>query len=155
MKYLLMFVFLIGSVSAHAVTDAHRNAAEELLQITGLKESLNRTAEQLVDFQIRQNPQMAPYRAVFLEFFKKYMSYDNLKNDIIQIYVEEFSENELKDIIRFYKTPTGRKTIEKLPVLMSKGAQVGMANVKSHMPELKARLEEEIKKQNPPKEQAH
>ena len=69
MKYLLMFVFLIGSVSAHAVTDAHRNAAEELLQITGLKESLNRTAEQLVDFQIRQNPQMAPYRAVFLEFF--------------------------------------------------------------------------------------
>ena len=155
MRYLLTLILLIGAVSAHAATDSHRRAAEELLQITGLKESLSRTAEQLVDFQVRQNPQMAPYRSVFLEFFQKYMSYDNLKSDIVQIYVEEFSENELKDIIRFYKTPTGKKTIEKLPVLMSKGAQVGMANVKMHMPELKARLEEEMKKQNPQKEPAH
>jgi hypothetical protein len=49
---------------------------------------------------------------------------------IIPIYDRHFSHEEIKDIIKFYETPTGKKMVEKLPLItqesMNAGQQWGM-----------------------------
>lgn len=141
---LLMFSFV--STPAVAVSKSHRSAAEELLNASGMKDSMNKMIEQMVQLQLRQKPMMEPYRDIMLGFFRKYLGYENIRNDFIDIYTEEFSEKELREISAFYRTPTGRKTIEKMPILMNKGAQVGMGKVKTHINELREMIQEKAKK---------
>ena len=50
---------------------------------------------------------------------------------------------ELKELTAFYETPTGKKTIEKMPQLMAQGAQIGAARVQENMAELQAMIKEE------------
>lgn len=38
-----------------------------------------------------------------------------LDEDIVEIYDKFYTENEIKDLIVFYSSPTGKKTIEKTP----------------------------------------
>jgi hypothetical protein len=41
----------------------------------------------------------------------------------LELYDKYFSESELKDMLAFYKTPTGKKTIEVMPKLMADSMQ--------------------------------
>lgn len=49
-------------------------------------------------------------------------------------------------ITAFYSTPTGRKSIERMPALVSKGAQMGSARVQAHMDELRQLIEAESRR---------
>ena len=53
------------------------------------------------------------------------MVYDQVIEDFIDIYVEIFTEKELKDILKFYKTKTGKKFVEVLPDITQKSMLVG------------------------------
>lgn len=132
--------------SVWASSNSHRQAAEELLKVSNLSSTMDRMIMQMVEMQLQQKPMMEPYRDILLQFFNKHLSYSSIKYDFIDIYTEEFSEQELREIIKFYKTPVGKKTITKLPILMQKGAQVGMAKVRTHQQELREMLEAESKK---------
>jgi len=57
-----------------------------------------------------------------------------------KIYMAEFSESELNELTKFYQTPLGKKTIQKMPALMAKGAEIGQKRVQKHLPELQAAL---------------
>ena len=47
-------------------------------------------------------------------------SLPNLMNGITNIYAEEFTDAELEDLIRFYKTPTGQKFVSMRSKLSSR-----------------------------------
>lgn len=155
--YFILILLALTSLPAMATPASHRQAAEELLDVSGMKGSMDRIIVQMVEMQLSQKPVLAPYREVLLQFFNKYLGFNSIKYDFIDIYIEEFSEQELKAIADFYKTPVGQKTITKLPALMQKGAQVGMTKVQMHQHELREMLQAEAKKleQNTqPEEQA-
>jgi hypothetical protein len=148
MKRLLMTLLLLSMISlvSAAPSASHRKAAEELLDVTGLKTSMERMITQMVEIQLRQKPGMDAYRDVFLQFFTKYLGFNSIKSDFIDIYTEEFTEQELRKLTAFYNTPVGKKTITKLPILMQKGAQVGMSKVRMHQNELRDMLQDEAKR---------
>ena len=100
----------------------------------------------MIDIQLQQNPAIAPFKQVMLDFFSKYMSWESLKDDIAEIYLEEFSIQELKELTAFYKTPTGQKAALRVPQLMSKGGELGMRRVQEHMPELQEMIAKEAEK---------
>jgi hypothetical protein len=118
-------------------------AAEELLNVMDMRNTLQQTMEQMIEVQIQQNPAIKPYRHVMLEFINKYMSYDSLKEDLIALYADAFNQNEIHEIIEFYRTPTGQKTIQKLPGLAKKGSQLGLARMESNKDVLKEMIEKE------------
>ena len=64
------------------------------------------------------------------------MSWDSLKADYARIYAEAFTEDELRQIITFYKTPAGQKAINKIPMLMGMGAALGQKRVQENRAEL-------------------
>jgi hypothetical protein len=111
--------------------------AEIFLNITGMKSSMERSIEVSVQGQLNQNPKLKPFKQIMLKFYKKYMSYESLKRDLIKIYAETFTEIELREINKFYRTPIGQKTIQIMPELMAKGAYLGSQRITKNMKELK------------------
>ena len=124
----------------------HKAAAMELLETMKLDQLLTQTIDTMLDAQVQQNPQIAPYKKVMKDFFKKYMSWAALKDDMAALYAEEFSAGELKELTAFYKTPLGQKLASKQGQLMTKGAALGQRRVQEHMPELQQAIAAEAQK---------
>jgi hypothetical protein len=151
MKCRLILLALVCSLVARidsataqgsARSKAHLAAAHEFLKTIQLDKTFAETIETAVDLQIKQNPMIEPYRDVMLEFFEKYMSWDSLKDDMAQIYVEEFTIQEIEKLSAFYRTAVGKKAALRMPKLMSKGGELGMRRVQEHMFELQEMIEE-------------
>lgn len=147
---LSLAVLLLTVVPLSALADeaSHRQAAEELLKAADGQKIMQTAIDQMLEAQIKAQPRMAKYRGVMRKFLNKYLGYESLKDDMIKLYTEEFTEKELQEITAFYRTPTGKKAIAKMPSLMSKGAQLGLKKVMDHQDELRKLIAEEDKKPN-------
>ena len=64
------------------------------------------------------------------------MSWESMKEDFVQLYMEAYTQREIEDLLVFYATPTGKKSIRLMPELAAKGAELGQRRVYDHMPEL-------------------
>ena len=128
------------------VDKAQLAAANELFLAMQLEKTFSNSIEMMMDLQIRQNPKIAPFRKVMMDFFSKYMSWDSLKDDMAKIYMAEFTTQELKELTAFYKTPVGVKAALKMPQLMNKGGELGMKRVQEHMTELQKMIADEAKR---------
>lgn len=145
------FSLLIGAIAlfsppmTRADEASHRKAAEGLLSLMNMDDLLNQTIDQMLQMQMKQNPVIAPYEQEMKAFFKKYMSWASLKDEMTKLYVDQFTESELGELTKFYQTPLGKKTLQKMPALMAKGAEIGQRKVQEHLPELQASIVEKEK----------
>lgn len=142
----LGLVFAGAPSVAWADEKSHRAAAEDLLKAANTEQALQAAIDQTLAIQLKANPQLAPVKDVMKKFFAKHLGYSALKDDLIKIHMEEFTEAELKEIAAFYRTPTGKKAADKLPALMQKGAELGMKRVQENADELRRMIEEALKK---------
>ena len=125
---------------------ASKAQATLLLQAMDMDKVMNASIEQITDSQLKQNPSLMPYREVMAEFFRRHMHFEAVKEPIAELYGNAYTAKELEDLTRFYETPTGKKSIQLMPLLMSKGAEIGMAQVRPHMPELKKMVQQETER---------
>ena len=126
---------------------SHRKAAENLLITMEVDKSLPKIAEQVVETQLQQNPQLAPQRDILQRFLNKYLNWESVKEDTITAYTQEFTEPELKKLTEFYKTPVGKKASEKMPKLAFISGQIGLRQAQAHQTELRQMIEEQKNKQ--------
>ena len=142
MDFSKVFVLIIAlSVSSISSADAASGKeAEKLLNMIGIQAAMEQSMSQMLDIQLQQNPALAPYKGVMMEFLNENMSYESLKPDLIKIYSEEFTASELREIIAFYSTDVGKKSIEKMPTLMMQGGQLGATRVQENIGDLEARI---------------
>ena len=142
MKKLLLVILLLSlPIYAFANKSSHEQAAQELLEALNLQQNMDEALNQSLKAHVRSNPQMAEYEDVLREFYTKYSGYEALKADIVELYVNAFSEQELRETTAFYKTNTGRKIIGKLPLLMQEGSKIGEQKVRAHRSELDSMLQ--------------
>ncbi|HET6372528.1 MAG TPA: DUF2059 domain-containing protein [Candidatus Polarisedimenticolia bacterium] len=121
---------------ASPAPSAHEQAVKEMFQLMGLERAMIGGATAMIDAQIQGNPAIAPYRDVMLEWAGKYLTWEAMSPGLVKLYMETFSEAEVREMIVFYRTPTGRKALMKLPELMQKGAMIGAEVGKAHQQEL-------------------
>jgi len=134
-----LFLFTL----AHADEGRYKEA-EALLEAMRMDTMLNQSIDQMMEVQLQQNPALTPYRHIMEQFMKKYLSYESLKPEMIKLYAQTFTKEELNDITAFYRTPTGQKTMQAMPKLIAQGARLGQAKMQAHLPELQRQIEEEI-----------
>jgi uncharacterized protein len=144
---LIMMAVVLNHAVALGDAKSLRKAAETLLIVTNVDKNLPKIVEQVLASQLQQNPQLTPYRDVMQRFLNKYMNWESLKEEIITAYTQEFTEQELKQLTEFYKTPLGKKAVEKMPKLIFIGGQIGMRRVQANEAELRQMIEAEGKKQ--------
>ena len=139
----LLGVSLTASMTSRAHADAasHRKAALQLLEAADMANALTAALDLSIKAQVHGNPALAPYESQMRAFFKKYVSWESLKEDFISLYIKAFTEREIKELLAFYQTPTGRKALKQLPVLMEQGSKIGMERVQSHLSELQQMMQ--------------
>ena len=125
MNFSKVFVLItaLGMSSMSLADAASEKEAEKLLNMVGTQEVMEQSMSQMLDIQLQQNPALAPYKGVMMEFLNENMSYESLKPELIKMYSEEFTSSELREINAFYSTDVGIKSIEKMPTLMMQGGQ--------------------------------
>lgn len=52
-----------------------------------------------------------------------------IENSVYPLYDKFFTVDELKDLINFYKTPTGKKVIDTMPLLYKESAELAQKNL--------------------------
>ena len=145
MNFSIVFVLITAlSMSSMSLADAaSEKEAEKLLNMVGTQEVMEQSMSQMLDIQLQQNPALAPYKGVMMEFLNENMSYESLKPELIKMYSEEFTSSELREINAFYSTDVGKKSIEKMPTLMMQGGQLGATRVQENIGDLQAMIQAE------------
>lgn len=141
-----VLVLALGLCTTASAYSEPEREAERLLGLMKMEQTLHDAMSQMLDLQLKQNPALVPYRPVIMRFLEKHMSYQNLKDDMIQIYENAFTTAELRELNIFYASPVGRKVVDKLPELMKQGAQLGAARVQANLPELQAMIQAEVER---------
>lgn len=140
---LIAIIVLFSQANSFADVNSHRNAAHELLDTMDLNTLLAASIESMMQLELSNNPSLLPFEQTMRAFFNKYMSGESLYEAFIDIYVETFSESELKSINEFYNTPTGKKVLKETPALLAKGSKLGQQRVRENLPELQQMVQEE------------
>lgn len=141
---LALVTFVTFPCFAQDKSDSHYLAAKELLLVMNTPELIESSIIGMIDLQKRHNPMLEAFEDIFYYFFNKHMSWDNLKDVYIQLYMDEFTESELHEITAFYKTETGQKAAMVNPVLMQKGMDIGEQIVMNNMTELEELIDKRI-----------
>lgn len=143
MRSIAMMCLIVFSPMTRAEpSPAARDSAATLLRTMGLERTMMAGVAAMVDVQIRQNATLVPFRDVLLNWAERFLTWDAVAPQLIDLYAERFTEAELQDLIAFYQSPTGRKSLVELPALTQQGAALGAEIAKKHAPELERMIRE-------------
>ena len=117
-------------------SSSHRQAAMDLLVAMHVPEALQASLNTSLQVQLQGDPRLRGMEPVLREFFGRYLTWDSLKAQYADLYAGAFSEDELRELAEFYRTPVGQKMALSAPALMRQGAELGERAVRQHMPEL-------------------
>jgi len=148
---LFCFASALPAADAKAAISSHEQAARELYGMVG-GQKLAAAAGSAMMVQFASNPELAPYKDILEGWIQKVYAGGAFDKEMVRIYAEAYSEDELRQLIAFYQTPIGRKTLQIMPELMQKGMAVGQKLAQEHLPELQqaiAARESELKAQEP------
>jgi hypothetical protein len=143
---LLTMALVVPHVRSLADTASHRQAAEALLITIKAEQDLQKSADRLMEHLLQQNPQLAPHHAAVKTFITEHMNWPTLREDMITLYVQAFTEDELQQLTKFYRTPTGQKAADKMPQLAHAGTQLGITRLQANKEELQRIIGSDQKK---------
>jgi len=156
-KILIISIFLSSWSMAYA-QDSSRDTIVELLKVSN--------APAMIDQIYTQSSQI--FRDIGIKLgisedekviFDKYMNrvmheihtdygWENIKEPMIKIYKQHYSEKELKDILAFFRTESGQSMLKKTPdvvadsiTITSKMFESLMPKIQTHAYALKAEIE--------------
>ncbi|HRK08822.1 MAG TPA: DUF2059 domain-containing protein [Pseudobdellovibrionaceae bacterium] len=130
----LMFTTALP-LTAHA-QGASSKTAIELFKVMELPNMMKDLTATNTDQLIQSYPALKASRKELEKFFEETVGYAALEADLAGIYASAFTESELKELITFYKTPTGRKSTREMPKLYALGADLGRRKVEARQEEL-------------------
>lgn len=123
MKKILAVLICLAFISnAFSQTTSKEKKIKEMLELVGSGKIGVQVAQQmLTNFQER-------FTAVPAEFWDKMkanISADDLINLTVPVYAKYYTEEDLDQVIAFYKTPAGRKVIAVTPQIVQESMQLG------------------------------
>lgn len=160
-KALLIAVLLMASFNSFA-TPAKKETLEELFRLMNMTNMLDAVYAQSDAIAKKmaggntlteaQKPIAAKYAEKSLTLMREEMSWDKLKSPMMSVYARVYSDKEVKDMIKFYQTSTGKKMLEKMPELSQ--AAMGMVHnmlqsIQPKMKALQAEMAAEMEKSSP------
>ena len=105
-------------------TDSKKALILDLVDASGTKDTMSQMFTQIID----QSPpdQTASLKAV--------LNVDEIIPRLVPVYDKYFSEDELKELIAFYKGTTGRKLIKVMPLIMEDSMKATESYFQEKMP---------------------
>jgi hypothetical protein len=89
------------------------------------------------------------YQAKANAVLEKAVGWNQVKPEMVKLYMANFSEAELKELITFYRSSLGKKMMEKMPALGAQSAQISQKRLETAVPEVNKLLAEMTKQLEP------
>ena len=142
---------LLGPASGAGEAEARR-AAEELLLLTGVDKTLDGLRAQMTRMieaqtaSVEMTPEirerMQGLRERLLDVLFEELSWERLRDGYVDLYAETFSEEELRGLLAFYRTPLGRSFLEKMPRLVTRSMELGQSRAQKAYPRIQEIIRE-------------
>jgi hypothetical protein len=151
----LLILTLSLPLAARADEASHRAKAKEMMTIMHTQKMVQQVTEN-IKAQIAQAAEKVAgpaanddAKAKAAQFEKKAnelidakLGWDAMQASFTDVYVKNFTEEQLDSIIAFYKTPAGTALLETLPTVNSQVGQIGNSHMAELQPQLKQLFEE-------------
>lgn len=141
---------------ADDLTDEKKGVIDEMLEITGalkIAELMgNAVADQTLGVLAKTQKIEPNVVAAIRDETNKIMHEEFIESRFMhemsyEIYHKYFSTDELKDVVAFYKTPTGRKMTKHLPQITQEAMLAGQQHAISIQPKIERRLAARLKEE--------
>ena len=140
-------VMALMATSGWADEVSQRKAAEELLVVMDVKRNVDDMLGDVVEMHEAQfdaagtdaDPKL---KEAFITELKGALSWEGVKEDYVKIYTQVFTEEEIRALIGFYKSPIGQKLVSKQPELMQKSMELSQKRFMEIMPRLMSLMQE-------------
>jgi hypothetical protein len=117
---------------------SHIEQVEILFKLTRMEQKINESVESIAQLQLRQNPGLAAKSDQLTAFLERHIGWNAVKADLYAMYMQTFTEDELKTINDFYITPLGQKVIVIVPQLVQERNRLAMQRLQENVGELQA-----------------
>ncbi|MFQ6370892.1 DUF2059 domain-containing protein [Shewanella sp. YIC-542] len=125
---------------------ARRAQVEQLLLGMNMDATLNSVYGQMEQMLLNMQQQLKiseEEKPLFEEFAHKYtkvmreeLSWDKMKQPLIEIYVKHYTDKEIADMAAFYASDSGRSMVAKMPQVMQESMQVSQSLMGSLLPRM-------------------
>ena len=146
MGKVLLLSLLIFSSSLYAEQNTKQQKIDELISVMNLDSMVDSMYGQVEGMMKGMSDQMGvkpSEQAIFDKYYsdmttvlKTEMSWAKMQPMMVNVYDKHFSEQEVADMLAFYKTDTGQKILEKMPVVMQESMQMSQSLMKDAMPKI-------------------
>jgi hypothetical protein len=126
----------VAARPAAAQESLKHEMALQLLEAMRMPDQIQASLAGVVATQARLNADVPGLQAVLRDFLARYVNWDALKDGYAEIYAGAFSEEELREMTAFYRTPAGQKLARATPQLSRLGAELGERTLRAHSAEL-------------------
>lgn len=99
------------------------NNIKKLLEITGARNLTEQILTQMLNSMKSEYPQV-PVK--FWDTFAAELNPDEMIKEYIPLYDKYFTNEEIKEIIAFYETPIGKKTLTVTPQITQDSTEIGI-----------------------------
>ena len=93
----------------------------------------------------QQQKALDDFQGKMKDILHRQLSWDKLEPQVIQVYRDTLSQDEVDGIIVFYKTPAGQAVIKKMPLIMQATMTMMQKNIPSMMAEVQEAAKESFK----------
>ena len=135
-----MTVLFAASLMLPGLTTADDKGQLELVEIlfklTRMEQKIDESVASIAQLQLRQNPELESKRDRLMAFLEKHIGWNAMRSDLTNMYLQTFTEQELKEMNDFYITPTGQKVINTVPQLVQERNQLAMQRLQQNVGEL-------------------
>ena len=148
MGKVILLSLLIFSTNLYAAQTAKQQKIDELVEVMNMDAMVDSMYAQVEGMMQNMSVQMGvkpdekaifdKYYADMTEVLKTKMSWQKMQPMMINLYDKQFTEQEISDMLAFYKTESGQAILKKMPQVMQESMQMSQALVQDAMPEIQA-----------------
>ena len=156
MKTTLLLAFSLLLLPLSAQEEAKEPAPiEKLLKITKFEENIVETGaagfsmvkDSLAAEELHKE-EMAEVKDAFVAYLQKLASDPTLKAKTIELYQKNFTDDEINELVAFYETTVGQKTLNVLPSLTGKIMTFSQKLAQEHVVSFQEALTQIIARKN-------
>lgn len=129
--------------AADPVDPEFRKAAIELLAYLRTDEQLARVRETMVRREVESDKRWEEFQDELKAHLERYMGWVEVREFVIARYAAAFTEEDLKAILAFYRSPAGVKVLNHMERLKEEGFYAGVEAARSNLEELRFKMLEE------------
>lgn len=151
-RVLIVILILLSPITVYAEEVADKATVEELLEVTNVKsivDTIYLEIDQMLEglaaqlgISEEEQPIFNKYIAKVNASVKEEISWEKMRGPMIELYMKHYTQKEIKDILAFYKTDTGKSLVRKMPVVMQDSIQLSQTMFKMTLPKIQTLAEE-------------